>query len=61
MNVEELAESALDTASRILRRITMDDAAAAARMFEVLMGKDVEPRRDFIVKHSREYGHTLDI
>jgi DNA gyrase subunit B len=61
MNVDELAETALDPASRVLRRISLDDAAAAARMFDTLMGAAVEPRRDFIVKHSREYGHALDI
>jgi DNA gyrase subunit B len=55
MNVEELAECALDTHSRILRRITMDDAAAAAKaaeIFDVLMGSDVGRRRDFLIENS---------
>jgi DNA gyrase subunit B len=65
MNVEELAECALDTHSRILRRITMDDAAAAARaaeMFDVLMGSDVARRRDFLIENSSLLDtETLDI
>jgi DNA gyrase subunit B len=55
MNVEELAECALDTHSRILRRITMADAEAASRAaatFEVLMGSDVARRRDFLIENS---------
>jgi DNA gyrase subunit B len=55
MNVEELAECALDTHSRILRRITMHDAAEAARaaeIFDVLMGGDVARRREFLIENS---------
>ena len=55
MNVEELAECALDTHSRILRRITMDDAAAAAEaaeLFETLMGNDVARRRQYLLDNS---------
>ena len=55
MNVEELAECALDPATRILRRLTMADAKEAkeaARMFVVLMGADVAKRRDYLVANS---------
>jgi DNA gyrase subunit B len=65
MNVEELAECALDTHSRILRRITMHDAEAAtqaAEMFEVLMGSDVARRKDFLIENSTLLDHdVLDI
>ena len=55
MNVNELRHCALDPATRILRRLTMADAeqaAAAAKMFEVLMGSDVVRRRDYLVGRS---------
>jgi DNA gyrase subunit B len=55
MDVDELAATTLEPATRVLRRITMADAAAAgaaAEAFEVLMGKDVESRRAYIVANS---------
>lgn len=55
MDVDELAETALDADSRILRRMTMDDASDAARaadLFEVLMGNDVARRREFLLANS---------
>ncbi|NNE72744.1 MAG: DNA topoisomerase IV subunit B [Acidimicrobiales bacterium] len=55
MNVDELAECALNPESRILRRLTMDDgkqAKEAATMFDTLMGSDVAKRRDYLVKNS---------
>jgi DNA gyrase subunit B len=55
MNVDELAESALDPNTRILRRLTMDDAKAALRaaeLFDVLMGSDVGRRKDYLVRNS---------
>jgi len=61
MNVDELAETTLDPETRVLRRITVEDTSRASSIFETLMGSAVEPRRDFIVKHSAEYGHALDI
>jgi DNA gyrase subunit B len=65
MNVQELAECALDPGTRILRRITMDDAKAAKRaaeMFEVLMGNDVAARKDYLVKNSALFDRSsLDI
>jgi len=44
-----------------LRRITLQDAKQAEKAFEVMMGAPVEPRKDFIVKHSKDYGHALDV
>ena len=55
MNVEELAECALDPETRILKRLTMEDAKeakAAARLFDVLMGSDVTKRRDYLIANS---------
>jgi DNA gyrase subunit B len=52
MDADQLAETTLDPARRLLRRITMDDAAAAAEMFEVLMGQAVPPRREYIVDNA---------
>ena len=55
MNVEELAECALNPETRILRRLTMDDAAAAseaAELFETLMGSDVARRREYLIANS---------
>ena len=55
MDVEELAESCLDPETRILRRITMEDAlldTKAGEMFETLMGADVARRRQFLLDNS---------
>ena len=55
MDVEELAVTCLDPGTRILRRITMDDAQAAADaadLFETLMGSDVSRRRAYLLEHS---------
>jgi DNA gyrase subunit B len=53
--VEELAECALDPETRILRRLTMEDGAAAsdaAELFETLMGADVARRREYLIANS---------
>ncbi|MDT0164343.1 DNA topoisomerase IV subunit B [Actinotalea sp. AC32] len=49
MDADQLAETTMDPRHRTLRRVTAQDAAAAERVFELLMGSDVGPRRDFIV------------
>ncbi|HET6152010.1 MAG TPA: DNA topoisomerase IV subunit B [Marmoricola sp.] len=49
MDADQLAETTMDPRQRTLRRITADDAAQAAEVFELLMGSDVAPRKDFIV------------
>ena len=49
MDADQLAATTMDRAGRTLRRVRVDDAEAASAVFELLMGSDVAPRRDFIV------------
>jgi DNA gyrase subunit B len=49
MDADQLAETTMDPRRRTLRRVRMQDAAVAERVFELLMGNDVAPRKDFIV------------
>jgi DNA gyrase subunit B len=48
MDADQLRETTMDPEKRTLRRITMKDADAAEAMFELLMGNDVAPRKEFI-------------
>ena len=48
MDADQLRETTMDPDARTLRRITVTDGAAAEAMFELLMGSDVAPRKDFI-------------
>ena len=54
MDADQLAETTMDPMHRTLRRITVDDAEAAAEVFELLMGSEVAPRKDFIVQGAYE-------
>ncbi len=54
MDASQLAETTMDPRHRTLRRIRIEDAAAAAEMFGLLMGTEVAPRRDFIVAGAAE-------
>jgi DNA gyrase subunit B len=60
MNSKELWETTMDPAHRILRLVTLDDAATADELFSVLMGEDVEARRSFIIRNARDV-RFLDI
>jgi DNA gyrase subunit B len=54
MDAHQLAETTMDPRHRVLRRIRVEDAAAAKGIFDLLMGSDVAPRRDFIVGGAAE-------
>jgi DNA gyrase subunit B len=49
MDADQLAETTMDRDHRTLRRVRVEDAAAAEKVFELLMGNEVAPRRDFII------------
>jgi len=49
MDEDQLAETTMEREHRTLRRVTVTDAAVAERVFELLMGNDVAPRKDFII------------
>jgi DNA gyrase subunit B len=54
MDADQLAETTMDPRHRTLRRVTVDHAEAAERVFELLMGSDVAPRKEFIVAGANE-------
>jgi len=60
MPAKELWETTMDPASRILLQVTLDEAAAADDLFSVLMGEDVESRRNFIQRNAKDV-RFLDI
>jgi len=60
MNANELWDTTMDPAMRVLRQITLDDAAQADELFSVLMGEDVEARRAFIQRNAKDV-RFLDI
>jgi DNA gyrase subunit B len=53
MNAEQLWDTTMNPTTRTLRRVTIDSAAEADRIFSMLMGEDVPPRREFIEKHAK--------
>jgi len=60
MNAEQLWSTTMDPATRVMGRVTLEEAEEAERIFTLLMGEKVEPRRKFIIDHAREV-YNLDI
>jgi len=54
MNPPQLWETTMDPATRTLKKIMIEDAVKADQMFSILMGEEVEPRREFIMKHAKD-------
>jgi DNA gyrase subunit B len=62
MDAKELWETTMDPATRLFHRVTVDDAALADELFTILMGEEVEARKDFIAKGAAEFDpRFLDI
>jgi len=60
MNADQLWDTTMDPSRRTLLKVTIDDAGEAGRLFSILMGEDVEKRRDFIREHALEV-QNLDV
>ena len=60
MNPHELWETTMNPETRTLRRIQLEDAQLADETFSVLMGEDVEPRKEFIEVNAR-YAVNIDV
>jgi DNA gyrase subunit B len=60
MNAEQLWETTMNPAERTLLQVTVEDAVAADRTFDMLMGSEVGPRKRFIMTHSNEV-RNLDV
>ena len=60
MNAQQLWDTTMDPENRIFLKVSIEDAYGADEMFKTLMGKDVEIRKNFIMRHAKEVTN-LDI
>ena len=60
MNPEQLWETTMDPANRVMHRVSVEDAQATSELFEILMGDEVAPRKKFIQTHAKAV-KNLDI
>ena len=60
MNPEQLWETTMDPKNRIFVKVTIEDAEKADEIFKILMGDEIEPRRDYIIKNAK-YVKNLDV
>ncbi|OZG67515.1 DNA gyrase/topoisomerase IV subunit B [Bifidobacterium eulemuris] len=58
MDADQLADTTMDPRTRMLRRIRMEDAANASAVFDLLMGDDVPPRKQFIVDNADDFDRS---
>jgi len=58
MNEEQLWETTMNPETRILRQVTIENAAEADRIFSMLMGDDVPPRKQFIVDNADDFDRS---
>jgi len=60
MNPDELWETTMNPATRVMKQVTVEDTKDADRVFDVLMGDEVAPRKKFIQTHAKKV-KNLDI
>jgi DNA gyrase subunit B len=54
MNPQQLWDTTMNPRTRILKRVTIEDAVEADTIFSILMGEEVAPRKKFIIEHAHE-------
>jgi DNA gyrase subunit B len=60
MNADQLWETTINPETRHMKKVTIEDAIVAEKMFSVLMGENVEPRKEFIMAHAKQV-KNLDV
>ena len=60
MNPDQLWETTMSPATRVMKQVTVDDAEKASEIFDILMGSEVAPRKKFIQTHAKNV-ENLDV